>query len=142
MNRSVPDQQGLPNYYHRLMTKQKRHWRRNSRRNQRNDKLKERYPPFYPTSETDIVHIHYRTTIEELDELISKAMQTQIYTVDTESENHRRGALVQVEMIHSIRRSTVLLFEVHYFPKSNSLLLDKIYRLCSIIFDGEHEIIS
>lgn len=80
--------------------------------------------------------------MELLDKVIREAKQTRLFTIDTESENHGRGALVQIEMVHSIDRSTVLLLEVNHFPHRHSSQFSKIGDLCLIIFNGTNNIFS
>ena len=131
-----------PAYYHGLATKQQRNWRRNTRRIDRNEELRRDYPAFRPSSNVKVIHIHDRTRTDVVDELIRKAKETTLYTLDTESENHGQGALVQIECIHSINYTTVLLIETHYLPDRQSTLFEKIDELCSIILRRDNEIIS
>ena len=131
-----------PDYYHHLTAKQKRNWRRTTKRIERNEELRAKYPPFHSLSEVEIVHVHQHTPIDVINELIIKANRTHRYTVDTESELSGRGALVQIEMVHTINQSTVLLCEVAYFPERNSILYEKVNELISIVFSESNEILS
>ena len=49
---------------------------------------------------------------------------------------------MQIECIHSINYTTVLLIETHYLPDRQSTLFEKIDELCSIILRRDNEIIS
>ncbi|CAF4170871.1 unnamed protein product [Rotaria sordida] len=135
----------LPDFYFKLNTKQKRNYRKNTRKIERNEEYKEQHPPFHASSNIDVIHIHYQSTITMIDELIIKAKQTKRYVVDTESERNKhekQGALIQIQFIHSIHHSTIILIETNYLPNSQSILFKKIKELCAIIFSNNNEIIS
>ena len=98
-----------PDYYHGLTGKQQRNWRRNTQKIERNEQLREQYPPMPIPPATTIIHIHYLTPIKTLDELIEKAKNTKIFTIDTESEAINRvnvGALVQIQCVQPGQAST------------------------------------
>lgn len=134
-----------PAYYYRLSNKQKRNWRRNTRKIEKNEALRSKYPPFQPSSEINIIHLHHRTDINTLNELIAKAAQTHRYVLDTEcakNEQHEKGALVQLQCIHSTNHSTVILMEMNYLPHRTTSLFQKIEKLWSTIFNNNNQIIT
>jgi hypothetical protein len=135
-----------PDYYNKdLAPKQQRTWRKTTRKMERNEELRALYPPFRSSSHINIIHIHHQSTIPELDELISKAKRTKRFVIDTESqkgEHVNQGALVQIQFVHSINNSTIILIEAHYLPDPTSTLFNKIKELCAIIFNNGNEIIS
>ncbi|CAF4180840.1 unnamed protein product [Rotaria sordida] len=70
---------------------------------------------------------------------------THKYTIDTESQvinKVAKGALVQIQFIHSIQESTLVLIEMFYLPNQDSLLFKKIKELCSIILRDENKKIT
>jgi len=112
---------------------------------EKNERSKQQFPPYRPSSNINIIPIHRLSTITQIDELISKAKCTKRFTLDTESERSEhvnQGALVQIQFIHSIYNSTVLIIEVNYLPDPTSTLFQKIKELCMIIFNNNNEIIS
>ena len=112
---------------------------------ERNEALKEKYPPFQPRSDIDIIHVHHQTTTHTIDQLLKKARETKRYIVDTEStkgKKEKQGALIQVQFIHSVSQSTIILIETDYLPSPRSILFAKIKELCAMIFNNNHEIIS
>ena len=135
----------LPDYYYDLNTKQKRNWRKHTRKIERNEEVKSQYPPYHPSSNIIVIHLHYQTKIETVEQLIKQAEGTERYALDTESQRkqrHEHGALIQIQMIHSINQSTIILIEVKYLPNPESLLYRKIKELWSTIFSRDHEIMS
>ena len=134
-----------PEYYEKLTKQKKSSWRKTTRKIERNEELRALYPPFQSSSNINIIHIHRLSTILQIDELISKAKCTKRYVLDTESargEHINQGALIQIQLIHSIYNSTVILIETNYLPDSTSTLFEKIKELCMIIFNNTNEIIS
>jgi hypothetical protein len=99
--------------------KNKANWMKDQRRMDRNEELRGLYPPYYPSANLEITHVHYRSTIQTVEELIKKATKTGRYVVDTESqhkklrkgESRTNGALIQIQMIHSTNNSTVIVIE-------------------------------
>ena len=140
--RNLPNQ---PKYYAELNSKQQANRRRNIRRMERNEELHEIYPPFRSSTNTTVIHLHYRTPITIVNELIWKAKATKLYTIDTESQvinKVAKGAVVQIEFIHSIHESTLIMIECFHLPKRNTFLFTKIAQLCSVILSAENEIIT
>lgn len=134
-----------PAYYYTLGKTQKANWRRNTRKMEKNGNLSEQYPPFRSSSNINVIHIHYQSTITTIDQLIKKAKETKRYVVDTESqkgENENQGALIQIQFIHSINYSTIIIIEVKFLPDSRSMLFMKIKELCRMIFNNHNDIIS
>ncbi|CAF1239724.1 unnamed protein product [Rotaria magnacalcarata] len=134
-----------PDYYYNLTNKQKRNWRKTTRKIEKNEELRQRFPPFNSTANITVIYLHYKSTIETIDALIIKAKHTQRYTIDTESENNKRrnhSALIQIQFVHSIDDSTIMLIEVAYLPDPHSILFNRMKELCSIIFNNHNEIIS
>jgi hypothetical protein len=134
-----------PNYYYKLDTRQQRNWRRTTKKIERNEQARSTHPPYHPTSNINIVHLHHQTEITIINQLIQQAKITKRYTMDTESqkrqsENH--GALIQIEMVNSINCSTVILLEIYHMPDVDSLLFERIKELWSIIFNSGNEIIT
>ncbi|CAF4527003.1 unnamed protein product [Rotaria sp. Silwood1] len=73
------------------------------------------------------------------------AKQTKRYVVDTESQKgkqEKRGALIQIQFIHSTHHSTIILIEANYLSDPQSILFKQIKELCSIKFSNNNEIIS
>ena len=135
----------LPNYYFDLNPKQKRNCRRNIRKIERNEELKLQHPPYHPLSNIIVIHLHHQTEISAVDQLIKKAEETERYALDTESqkgEQQEHGALIQIQMIHSINHSTIILIEIKYLPDPTSLLYQHMRKLWSTIFGNNHEVIS
>ncbi len=65
--------------------------------------------------------------------------------MDTESqkgEDENQGALIQIQFIHSITYSTIIIIEVKFLPNPRSMLFMKIKELCRIIFNDHNDIIS
>jgi hypothetical protein len=80
-----------------------------------------------------------------INELINKARQTTTYTIDTESEiidGQARGAVIQIQFVHSKDHSTIVITEMFHLPDEDSLLFSKIRELYSIIFNNGNEIIT
>ncbi|CAF2735184.1 unnamed protein product [Rotaria sp. Silwood2] len=108
---------------------------------EKNEQLRAEYPPFQSPSNLTVRHLHHYSSIETVEELIMKARTTNIYAIDTESQiinKVAKGALVQIQFIHSIHESTLILIEMFYLPDQNSLLFKKIKELCSSIFGDEN----
>lgn len=134
-----------PAHYFNLTTRQQRNWRQHTRKIERNEKSRSQYPTYCPASNINIVHLHHRTEITTIDQLIQQAKTTKRFTVDTESQRGQRennGALVQIEMVHSINYSTVILMEICYLPDVDSILFERFKELWLIIFNSGNEIIT
>jgi hypothetical protein len=122
----------------------------NQHKTGRNEELRRSYPPYRPSSHLEIIHVHYRSTIQSIEELIGKARETKRFVVDTESqykklrkgEEKTNGALIQIQIIHSMVYSTMILIETDYLPDTKSILYKKIEELCNIIFNNGNEIIT
>ena len=131
-------------------TRSSKNWTKNQRKREENEELRELYPPYCPSSHLEIFHVHYRSTVQSIEELIKKARETRRFVVDTESQYKKlrkgepktNGALIQIQMIHSTIYSTVLLIETCYLPDTQSILYQKIKNLCDIIFDSNNEIVT
>jgi hypothetical protein len=135
----------LPDYYSNLNAKQKSNWRRNTRKIERNEELRAQHPPYHPSCNIIVIHLHHQTKVDTVEQLIKKAEETDLYAVDTESETRdgrNHGALIQIQMVHSINYSTIILIEVTYLPDPTSLLYQQMEKLWSTIFGNNHEIIS
>ena len=134
-----------PAYYYTLNKKQQNNWRKNTHKIEKNENLREQYPPFRSSSSINIRHIHYQSTITMIDQLIKKATETKRYVVDTESQKGEyvnQGALIQIQFVHSINYSTIIIIEVKFLPDPRSMLFMKIKELCGIIFNNHNDIIS
>ena len=134
-----------PDYYFNLTTKQQRSWRQHTRKIERNEKSRSQYPTYCPASNVNVIHLHHRTEITTIDQLIQHAKATKRFTVDTESQRGRHennGALVQLEMVHSINYSTVILMEMYHLPDMDSILFERFKELWLIIFNSGNEIIT
>ena len=134
-----------PKYYDKLNTKQRQNWERNTRRIERNEELRRKYPQYRPSSNIIVVHLHYQTKLETVEQLIKKAEETKLYALDTESQHiqgQNQGALIQILMMHTANDSTMIFIEVNYLPRTTSLLYQKIEQLWSTIFSNNHKIIS
>ncbi|CAF1454627.1 unnamed protein product [Adineta steineri] len=145
MSRQTRSLSELPEYYFKLSTKQQSNWRRNTKKIQRNEELRSKYAPYHPSSNIIVIHLHHQTEIETVERLIKQAEETEQYALDTESEHKERrneGALIQIQMIHAINYSTIILIEVKYLPDPTTLLYQRIKQLWSTIFGKNHQIIS
>jgi hypothetical protein len=145
MSRQTRNNSNLPEYYLKLNGKQKSNWRKNTTKIERNEQLRSEYPPYYPSSNINVIHLHHQTKINTIDQLIHQAKTTTRYTLDTESQrgqHKEHGALVQIQMVHSIYDSTVILWEIYHLPDVNSLLAERMKELWSIIFNSGNEIIT
>ncbi|CAF1494037.1 unnamed protein product, partial [Rotaria sordida] len=134
-----------PPYFYDLNPQQQKNWMKTTRRMEKNEELRAEYPPFQSPSNFTIIHLHHYSSIETVEELIMMAKTTHIYTIDTESQvinKVAQGALVQIQFIHSIQESTLVLIEMFYLPNQDSLLFKKIKELCSIIFRDENKKIT
>ncbi len=58
---------------------------------EKNERLREQYPPYRPSSSINVIHIHHRTNINIIEQLIHQAQTTHRYTIDTESETNYGG---------------------------------------------------
>ncbi|CAF4654919.1 unnamed protein product, partial [Rotaria sp. Silwood2] len=128
-----------------LNARQQRNWRNATRKIEKNEKLRAQYPAFEPSSDINIIHIHYKSNLDTLNELIVKAQQTKRYTLDTEgakNKKHEKGALIQIQFIHSINYSTIIIIETNYLPDRHTILYEKIKELWSTIFSNYNEIIT
>ncbi|CAF3857059.1 unnamed protein product [Rotaria sp. Silwood1] len=90
MSYSKRDLNNPPDYYYTLNTEQKRNWQKTARRIEKNEKLRTQRLPFESSSDISIIHVHYKTTINILDELITTAQETKRYVVDTESQKMKK----------------------------------------------------
>ena len=145
MSGNIYNHDNTPKNYQTPTSKQQANRRKRARKLERNEQLRAEYPPYHPRSNINIIHIHHQTPINILEKLIHKAQGTHIYTIDTESkpsQDGNVGALVQIEMVHSIYESTVVLMETYYLPDVNSHLMQKMKQWWSIIFNSGNEIIS
>ena len=119
--------------------------KRTQRKYEHNEEIREKYPPFQSSTNNTIIHLHYLTPISTINELINKAKQTTIYILDTESQvinGQSRGALIQIQLVHALDYSTILLTEIFYLPKKDSPLFEKIKELYSVIFNNGNKIVS
>ncbi|CAF1506742.1 unnamed protein product [Rotaria sp. Silwood1] len=130
-----------PRYFYDLNPEQQKNWMKTTRRMEKNEQLRAEYPPFQSPSNFTVLHLHHYSSIETIEELIRMAKTTHIYTIDTESQvinKVAKGALVQIQFVHSIHESTLILIEMFYLPNQDSLLFKKIKELCSIILHDEN----
>jgi hypothetical protein len=70
------------------------------RRMERNEELRRLYPPYYPSSNLEVFHVHYQSTVLTVEELIKKATKTTKFVVDTESQYKRLKKVKQEQMEH------------------------------------------
>ena len=134
-----------PQYYYELNTRQQRSWRHATRKMERNEQLKAQYPSYQPSSNIAIIHLHHRTKLDTIDQLIKKAQAIKQYTLDTESQQHGKethGALIQIQFIEPNNYSTVIMIETYHLPDQDSLIFNRIQELCAIIFDNDNQIIT
>ena len=134
-----------PPWSHQSNDKQRRSWQKKNRKMEDNEEARRKYPPFRASSNIKVIHVHYQTTINTIDELIVRATTTKRFVVDTESDKRmksNKGGLIQIQFVHSIDQSTIILIEVNYLPETQSMLFRQIKELCSIIFDNNNDIIS
>jgi len=130
--------------------KNKTSWMKEHRKMERNEELRRLYPPYYPSSNLEVFHVHYRSTVLTVEELIKKATKTTKFVVDTESQYKRlekgetrtNGALIQIQMIHPTNNPTVVVIETYYLPDTQTTLYKKVKNLCDIIFNNNNEIIT
>ena len=132
-----------PKYYYTLDDKAQKNWMKTTKKMEQNETLKLTYPPFQTTSKIKLIHVHYLTSLDTINELIDKAKTTTRYSIDTESaKTTSEGALVQIQMIHSKIESTIVLLEVNYLPDHNTLLYERIKQFCASLFNYDNEIIT
>lgn len=134
-----------PPWSQQLNYKQQQSWQKKTQKMEDNEKARRKYPPFRASSNIEVIHVHYQTTINTIDELIVGATTTKRFVVDTESDKRmksNKGGLIQIQFVHSIDQSTIILIEVNYLPGRQSMLFKRIKELCSIIFDNNNDIIS
>ena len=143
MSYPTHDPNNPPPYFYRLTTKQQRNWRRNAKKMQKNEYLRHRHPPFTSPSTVNIVHIHHKSTTKSINNLIILANCTNRYVVDTESDRNKlhNDALIQIQFIHSVDDSTVILIETTHLPGQATELYEKIKELWCTIFDNNNNII-
>jgi hypothetical protein len=118
--------------------------KRRERSQQLNDQLSVK-PIFTPLYDYDIIHLHRRTSMKQMYELISSAYDTQLFTIDTETDHRTcQPALIQIEfVVHDYySRSMVLLIETGYLPSRSSILFRLIRSLLKIIFQSTNTILS
>ena len=80
-----------------------------------------------------------------MNRLIEKVKGTKVFSLDTESEvrdGEERGALIQIECVHSLQQSTVILIETSYLPEVQSNLFLKMKELWSIIMRNSNKILT
>ncbi|CAF3287426.1 unnamed protein product [Rotaria sp. Silwood2] len=144
MSRATRDPDNPPAYYYTLTEKQQHNWRKTAKKIKKNEDLQVKYPPFKSSSNINIIHIHHKSTIDTINDLIILANRTSRYTVDTESERKKikKDALIQIQFLHSTDASTIILFETAYLPNPQTTLYKKIKELWSTIFNNNNEIIT
>ncbi|CAF2523456.1 unnamed protein product [Rotaria sp. Silwood2] len=145
MSYTQRDPDNPPDYYYTLNSKQQHNWMRTAKKMKKNEDLKLKYPPFNTTSNINIIHLHYLTDIQVVNELITKAKSTKTYTIDTEDnkdKNMNQGALIQIQMVHSNINSTIVLIETDYLPDRNTILFKQIGEFCSIVLNNDNKILS
>jgi hypothetical protein len=128
-----------PAHYYQLTTKQQQNWRRATRKIEKNEQMRSDYPPFQSITNVVIIHVHRQTTLTTMNRLIQKVKGTTVFSLDTESEvrcGEEQGALIQIECIHSLQQSTVIVMETGYLPEVQSTLYLKIVELWSIIMSS------
>jgi hypothetical protein len=112
---------------------------------ERNEDLQTTFPPFHFSSEVNIVYLHHQTDLSVIEQLIEKAKKTTLFTIDTESEGRKeseKGALIQIQCVHSRQQSTMILIETRYLSDRQSSSFMRMKELCSIILKDENKILS
>ena len=80
-----------------------------------------------------------------MNRLTEKVKETKVFSIDTESEvrgGEEQGALIQIECIHSLQQSTVILIETCYLPEEQWDLFLKMKELWSIIMKNTNKILT
>ncbi|CAF0978074.1 unnamed protein product [Rotaria magnacalcarata] len=90
-------------------------------------------------------HIHHRTPINVLEDLIDYAQEVHNYTIDTEDQlqpppQPSKPALLQIEYVHKNDPSILLIIEMMHLPNRHERTFEKIKRLLKIIFSNNHNI--
>ncbi|CAF3663639.1 unnamed protein product [Rotaria socialis] len=144
MSYAKRDPNNPPNYYYNLNKKQQQNWMKTAKKMNKNEDLQAKYPPFKSSSNITIIHIHHKSTIETINDLIILANRTSRYTVDTESERKKinNDALIQIQFLHSTDASTIILIETAHLPNPQTILYSKIKELWSTIFNNNNEVIT
>ncbi|CAF4925423.1 unnamed protein product [Rotaria socialis] len=144
MSYAKRDPNNPPNYYYNLNKKQQQNWMKTAKKMNKNEDLQAKYPPFKSSSNITIIHIHHKSTIETINDLIILANRTSHYTVDTESERKKinNDALIQIQFLHSTDASTITLIETAHLPNPQTILYTKIKELWSTIFNNNNEVIT
>ena len=100
-------------------------------------------PPFTPAPHQQL-YMNRFTSKQTLEQIMEAAQRTTSYTLDTESVNvfkqGNRPALIQIQMILSNTKSTVLLIEMNHLPPTSSETFEQIRQICRIVFDPRNTI--
>ena len=97
----------------------------------KNNKLN-KLSAFVPLQSCRLIHIHHKTSVGTIDELIAEAEQTTPFTIFPINKNTFVSKMsIQIEFVQQ-SRSLILAIEVNYQYSSN--LLRKITHLAAIIF--------
>ncbi|CAF3316442.1 unnamed protein product [Rotaria socialis] len=144
MSYAKRDPNNPPNYYYNLNKKQQQNWMKTAKKMNKNEDLQAKYPPFKSSSSITIIHIHHKSTIDTLNDLITLAHRTSRYTVDTESERNKinNDALIQIQFLHSTDASTIILIETAHLPNPQTTLYTKIKELWYTIFNNNNKVIT
>ena len=109
-----------------------------------NERYRREYSPFRPPPNTTIIHIHHRTSMVVVNDLLTKATTTQAFILDTESvkgEKHDHGALMQIQFFNMNDNPLVLLIETYHLPSRTTPLFDRIKQLSEIMLNTNKTII-
>jgi hypothetical protein len=97
------------------------------------------YPSFQPLTPYTFHLINYTTTNSTMEYLTEQVMQTQLFTIATETDGLTLNpALIQIECVG--HPSTIILVECCHLPKPHSHLFNQISRLFLSIFEPAKEI--
>lgn len=128
-----------------LTGKQRSNWLKAGKKAQNNQQILLDAPPFHwPQHSIDkTIFIHRLTSEQVLSDLIRHLATVRLFSVDTESTIARPGlptlpSLIQIQAIHDLQRSTVLLIEVQHLPEMQSVNFQLCQRLCQLIFSSDN----
>ena len=99
---------------------------------------------FQPLSSYRYYHIHGKTPMDVLDDLIDYAKVVKKYTIDTEDQpvpsSSSKPALLQIEYVYENNPSILLIIEMMHLPKQSEPTFIKIKQLLKTIFSKNRTI--
>ena len=132
-----------------LAGKQRTNWLKAGKKAQNNQQILLDAPPFsWPEhSMGEPVFIHRLTPEHTFSTLIARLAPVRIFAVDTESTISRQGltpvpSLIQIQAIHDLSRSTIVLIEVQHLPSPQSSSFRLCQQLSQLIFASNNHFLA